>query len=362
MREARLDLNLAALRHNFAVVRQQAPDARVLAMVKADAYGHGARLVAEALPEADGFGVAYLAEAVALREAGIRQPIAVLEGVFSDAELAEALRLGLQVVVHQVEQLQLLECCPLQGRVDVWLKLDTGMHRLGFPPAQALAAFERLRACAQVGVIGLVTHFARADETDCPQTVQQIERFRQVHGQLSALAGQPLPASLANSAGILAWPLAHADWVRPGIMLYGSSPFADRSATELGLRPVMTLRSRLIAINPVSRGEPVGYGGTWVAERDTRLGIVAIGYGDGYPRHARSGTPVLVNGHEVPLAGRVAMDMITVDLGELPARPGDAVVLWGEGLAADRVAACAGTISYELFCKITARVPRHVLA
>lgn len=360
MREAQLGLNLAALHHNLKRVRELAPYSRVLAMIKADAYGHGAKLVAQALTEADGFGVAFLDEALALREAGIRQPIAVLEGVFSAEEMFTAVRQNLQLVVHQEEQLRLIESCKLTGPINVWLKIDTGMHRLGFPPERAILAFQRLHAASVVGEVGLLTHFACADEFESRQTELQISRFRALQQTLSRQGTRSIADSLANSAGILAWPASHGAWVRPGIMLYGSSPFADRTATELDLKPVMTLTSRLIAINPVKKGEPVGYGGAWVADRDTRLGIVAIGYGDGYPRHAKTGTPVLINGQRVPLVGRVAMDMITVDLGGMAANIGDTAVLWGEGLPVDTIAAHAGTISYELFCKITGRVERKL--
>jgi alanine racemase len=360
MREASLVVSRAALQHNMQRVRQAAPHARVMAMVKADAYGHGAALVAGTLVEADAFGVAFIDEALALRAAGIRQPIAVLEGVFSAAEMAEAVRRHLSVVVHQEEQLRLLEGCTLAGPVDVWLKVDTGMHRLGFAPEAAAAACRRLRAAGVTGSIGLLTHFASADILESPQTERQIARFRAVQRELTGGDARPMADSLANSAAILAWPSAHGAWVRPGIMLYGSSPFADRSAAELGLQPAMTLSSRLIAVQAVRQGEPVGYGGAWVAPRDTRIGVIAIGYGDGYPRHACNGTPVLVNGQRVGLAGRVSMDMITVDLGETPAALGDPCVLWGEGLPADEVAAHAGTISYELFCKVTARVRREL--
>lgn len=360
MREARLGISLSALHHNLQCVREAAPYARVMAMVKADAYGHGARLVAETLAEADAFGVAFLDEALALRAAGIVQPIAVLEGVFSNEEMAEAVRQHLTVVVHQEPQIGFLERCRLSGPVDVWLKLDSGMHRLGFPPEQAVTAFRRIRAARVTGEIGLITHFAAADVLESPQTEKQIACFRTVQQVLTRNGERVLPDSLCNSAGILAWPAAHGAWVRPGIMLYGSSPFADRTAAELGLRPVMTLTSRLIAINPVQKGEPVGYGATWTAPHDTRIGVVAVGYGDGYPRHARNGTPVLVRGHQVPLVGRVSMDMITVDLGDLPVGIGEHCVLWGEGLPADVVAAHADTLSYELFCKVTTRVRREV--
>jgi alanine racemase len=359
MRDARLGINVSALHHNLGRVREAAPYARVMAMVKADAYGHGARLVAEALAEADGFGVAFLEEALALRAAGIRQPITLLEGVFSDAEMFEAVRHGLTVVIHQESQVGYLERCRLSGPVNLWLKLDSGMHRLGFTPESAVIAYRRLRAARITGELGLMTHFACADELESPMTDRQLTRFRAVQQVLQG-GGEPVPDSLCNSAGILAWPAAHGSWVRPGIMLYGSSPFAGQSAESLGLRPVMTLTSKLIAVRELKRGEPVGYGATWTSERDTRIGVVSIGYGDGYPRHAPSGTPVLVEGRRVPLVGRVSMDMITVDLGDLPAQPGATCVLWGEGLPADEVAAHAGTLSYELFCKVTTRVRREV--
>lgn len=360
MREARLGISRQALHHNLRRVREAAPYARILAMVKADAYGHGACLVAETLAESDGFGVAFLEEALALRAAGIQQPVSILEGVFSEMEMFEAVRQRFSVVVHQEEQIRFLENCRLTGPVDVWLKVDTGMHRLGFSPEAAVTAFRRIRAARVVGDIGLLTHFAAADDLDSPQTEKQIGRFRALQHVLGRGGERSLPDSLANSAAILAWPASQGAWVRPGIMLYGSSPFPDRTAEELGLRPVMTLTSRLIAVRALKQGEAVGYGATWVAEQDTRIGVVAIGYGDGYPRHARNGTPVLVEGHYVPLVGRVSMDMITVDLGSLPVDVGAHCLLWGEGLSADVVAAHASTISYELFCKVTARVRREV--
>lgn len=360
MREAQLGISRQALHHNLRCVRAAAPYARVLAMVKADAYGHGATLVAETLAESDGFGVAFLEEALALRAAGVQQPISILEGVFSEIEMFEAVRQNFSVVVHQEEQIRLLEACRLSGPIDVWLKVDTGMHRLGFSPEAAVMAFSRINAARVVSNVGLFTHFAAADDLESPLTEKQITRFRAVQQLVSKGGERPVLDSLANSAAILALPATHGAWVRPGIMLYGCSPFADRSAEELGLRPVMTLTSRLIAVRALKKGEAVGYGATWVAEQDTNIGVVAIGYGDGYPRHARNGTPVLVDGHRVPLVGRVSMDMITVDLGNLPVSAGAHCLLWGDGLSADEVAAHAGTISYELFCKITARVKREV--
>ena len=304
MREAALSISRAALQHNLQRVRECMPESRVLAMIKADAYGHGALVTAEALSAADGFGVAFLQEAQALRAAGISHPVTVLEGVFTPAEMMEVVRLKLATVVHQNLQVQLLEAVPAATPVDVWLKLDTGMHRLGFASSQALAAWRRLRALPGVRSVSLVTHFARADEVTAPQTGLQMAEFRALQQQIEAEAGHAVPDSLANSAGILAWPAAQGSWVRPGVMLYGSSPFADRSAASLGLRPVMSLQSRLLAIRDLKAGEAVGYGGTWMSTQDTRIGVIGIGYGDGYPRHAPNGTPVLVCGKKVRMAGR----------------------------------------------------------
>lgn len=360
MREVRLGISKAALHHNLQRVREAAPYSRVMAMVKADAYGHGLPLVADTLAAADGFGVAIIEEALALRAAGVRQPITVLEGVFTPSEMFEAVRQNLSLVIHQEEQIALLEQCRLSGPVNVWLKIDTGMHRLGIAPEASVSAFRRLRAARITGEIGLMTHFACADQLTSPMTEKQLARFRAVQQVLAGNGQDTLPDSLANSAGILAWPATHGAWVRPGIMLYGSSPFPDQTATSLGLRPVMTLTARVIAVRSLKKGEPVGYGATWVAERDTRIGVVGIGYGDGYPRHAPTGTPVLIEGRRLPLVGRVSMDMLTVELGEAPVQVGDTCILWGEGLPADEVAALAGTISYELFCKLTPRVRREV--
>lgn len=359
MREAWLTLDREALLHNVGVLRRYMPQSRLLAMIKADAYGHGAGVISAWLQGAvDGFGTAFLAEAQALRVRGITAPVVVLEGVFSPDELTEARALDLQLTVHSPEQLALLQAAPAGQPLAVWLKVNTGMNRLGFRVTEALSAFRALRACPAVGRIGLITHFAAADELASTQTDQQMGRFRALQEVLAVEQGAPVTDSLANSAAILAWPEARGTWMRPGIGLYGCSPFTDKSASTFGLRPVMTLHSRLIAVHAVPAGERVGYGARWIATHDTRIGVVAIGYGDGYPRQAGSGTPVLVNGQRCALAGRVSMDMITVDLGTVPAVVGDEVVLWGNGLPADEIAAHAGTISYELFCRLTPRVHR----
>jgi len=353
MRATRVELRLSALRHNLEVVRCTAPQSRVMAAVKADGYGHGLVRVARALAGADALAVSSASEALQLREAGIRTPICLLEGFFHSDELAPLQDHGLTTVVHQFHQVELLERAALRAPVRVWIKVDSGMHRLGFPPEQVRMAWERLGRLAQVERLGFLTHLACADDLDSPATPRQLDTFA------SATRELPGARSIGNSAGLLAWPEARSDWVRPGIMLYGVSPFFQRVGTEEGLEPVMTVRSELMAVNHLKRGDAVGYGGTWICPEAMPVGVIAIGYGDGYPRHARTGTPVLLNGRRVPLIGRVSMDMITVDLRSQPeARIGDPAVLWGEGLPVEEIADHAGTIGYELLCGITGRVPR----
>ncbi|MHB8423842.1 MAG: alanine racemase [Gammaproteobacteria bacterium] len=350
-------INLSALRHNLERARALAPHARIMAVVKANAYGHGIVPAVRALAGADAFAVACLDEAFEIRHAGLAHPIVLLEGVFSALELEEAARIGCEVVVHDAHQLALTEASHLQHALTVWLKVDSGMHRLGFPPGEARTAWQRLSAARAVrGPVRLMTHLACADETANPRTQLQLESFT------AAMAGINAERSIANSAGILAWPDSHADWLRPGILLYGVSPFAGRSGRDEGLLPAMTLCTALIAVQQVKEGEAVGYGGGWVAPEDMRIGIAAIGYGDGYPRHAPNGTPVLVNGVRVPLVGRVAMDMISLDLRGVPrARVHDPVLLWGAELPVEEIARAAGTIAYELLCGITQRVKFSVV-
>lgn len=348
---ARIDLD--ALRHNLSRAREAASGCRVMAVIKADAYGHGAVEAAGALAEADALAVARVEEGVALRRAGISSRIVVLEGPVAAAELPLALAGDLELVIHHESQIPWL--APALERASrglrCWIKVDTGMNRLGFRAEEADAAATVLRAIPGVVLCGVMTHLASADLRDDPMTGRQLERFRPLAGTLAR------EQSLANSAGILGWPASHGDWVRPGIMLYGASPFADESADALGLQPVMTLRTRLIAVKSCRSGETVGYGGTWRCPEDMPIGVAAIGYGDGYPRHAAAGTPVLVTGQRAALAGRVSMDMITIDLRTVPgARAGDPVVLWGDGLPVEEVATAAGTIAYELFCRLTGRV------
>ncbi|WP_440997357.1 alanine racemase [Arhodomonas sp. SL1] len=353
-RIARATIHAAALRENLAVVRRHAPGARVMAVLKADAYGHGLLPVADALAGADALAVSCLAEALPLREAGFGHRVVLLEGFFSGDEIPLFAERRLDAVIHAPWQLDCLESAARGRPIDVWIKVDTGMHRLGFPPEAAAGVYRRLRACPAVGEIRWLTHLASADDRDDPTTGAQVDDFEAARGEL------PGEVSLANSAGTLGWPVAHGDWVRPGICLYGASPFIDGGGRP-PLRPAMTLEARLIAVHRRCKGDRIGYGGGFTCPEDMPVGVASIGYGDGYPRHAPNGTPVLVAGHLAALAGRVSMDMLCVDLRGAPqAAPGDRVTLWGEGLPAERVADAAGTIAYELFCRLTPRVERIV--
>jgi len=355
-RATRAVIDLAALQHNLQVSRHAAPNSKQMAIIKAHAYGHGMVRIAQALDDADAFGVALIEEAIPLREAGVSKPILLLEGFTSEQDLTLIRGYNLDCVVHHESQLRMLEAAS-GDPVTVWMKIDTGMHRLGFKPEQANEVYQRLQQCALVKpTIHLMTHLANADDLDDSLTEQQIKRFYEAI-QFADAEDSNIPCSIANSAGVLGWPASHADWVRPGIMLYGVSPFIAGKGKEHDLKPVMTLQSELIAVNQFKEGDKVGYGGSWTCPDDMPVGVVAIGYGDGYPRHARPGTPVLVNGQRVQLLGRVSMDMITVDLREQAnAAVGDEVTLWGEGLAVEEVADYASTIAYELLCSVTSRV------
>ena len=350
-RATRADIHLDALRHNLAAVRRRAPQSRVLAVIKANAYGHGIEPVARALANADAFAVACIDEALRVRSAGVANPVVLLEGVFSPEELAQAAASNFEIVVHSARQLDWLR--EYSGKpLKVWLKLDSGMNRLGFKPQDFLAAWRALGEMHAVdGVARQMTHLARADERDLEFTTRQKDIFDELTHDL------PGEKSIANSAGTLAFPDTHRDWVRPGGLLYGVSPLEDSTGPGEGLRPVMTVSTDLIAVKQLQRGEAIGYGGQWRAPEAMPYGIVAIGYGDGYPRHAPSGTPVLVNGARVPLIGRVSMDMVAVDLRTQPAAvPGSPVILWGDGLPLEEIAKQAGTITYELLCGVTRRV------
>ncbi|MDR2112094.1 MAG: alanine racemase [Candidatus Accumulibacter sp.] len=355
-RPIRARIDLAAIRHNYGIAKMRAARsggaARVWAVVKADAYGHGLMRVAKSLADvADGFALLETDTAVALRDAGIRQPILLLEGFFDQHELAVCAERGLTPAVHRLEQLRMIRDAALPARLPIYLKLNTGMNRLGFRPEEIPAVRRELAETAPcLASVTLMAHFATADGERGVEW--QLECFRQMS------AGWNLPASLANSAAILRYPHTAGDWARSGIILYGASPFADESAASFGLRPAMTLTSRILGVQEIGPGERVGYGGIAEASRPMRIGIVACGYGDGYPRHAPNGTPILVAGTRTVTAGRVSMDMLTCDLTDLPAAGvGSEVVLWGEGLAVDEVAAAAGTIGYEPLCALARRVP-----
>ena len=340
----------AALAHNLGVARRAAPGVKLLAVIKANGYGHGLVRVARALRAADGFAVLSIDEAALLRAEGYTHPIVLLEGFFQPDELAEISRLRLRPVIHRADQAEILARARLPHRLDVYVKLNTGMNRLGLMPKRLAETLETLRATPHVGGITLMTHFAAADEPG-DGVERQLACFEE------ATRGLDLPVSLANSAALLRHPRAHGDWARPGIMLYGASPFADQEGEALGLLPAMTLESKLIAVQFARKGEGVGYGPAYVAERDMKVGVVACGYADGYPRHAGTGTPVQVDGRPTRTLGRVSMDMLAVDLSNVPgAHVGSPVTLWGVGLPVERVAAAAGTIAYELLTALAPRV------
>jgi alanine racemase len=341
----------AALTHNLQQVRRLAPKSRVMAVVKADAYGHRLDLCLPALASADMLAVATVEEARAIRRLGNGLPVLLLEGVIHAGDLSVAADLGLELTIHHLDQLTALEQFGRAPARRLWLKLDSGMHRLGIAAADAADAHARLMAIAGVSEVNLISHFASADDPHSDLTSEQVKRFD------AMVEGLPGEHCLANSAAILEHPATHREWVRAGIMLYGISPFANTTGEALGLKPVMTLSSELMAINRVPAGEFIGYGARFRAGYDMRIGVASIGYGDGYPRSMADAAPVRVNDSICTLAGRVSMDMITIDLAACPeARVGDPVVLWGQGLPVETVAEQAGTIPYELVCRVTRRV------
>lgn len=355
-RGAVLELRSNALIHNVALARQLAGNAELFAMVKANAYGHGLGLVARTLlPHVDGYGVAVLEEALTLRQGGIDKPILLLQGIMNGIELQEAVRYSLEVVVHSPWQVAMLCSHVPKTPLKIWLKVDTGMHRLGLPVSDVSEILSRLHVHDNLLVVGLMSHFACADLTTDTLSEDQLELLRSLAERLN------LPFSIANSAGLMRHPACQGNRVRPGIMLYGSSPLEGKSAADLNLLATQSLRAKIIAINHVPAGESVGYGSTWAAQRDSQIAVISLGYGDGYPRHAPNGTPVAIHGVRSPIAGRVSMDLITVDVtGREDVRVGDEVELWGDYVPVDEVAALCDTISYELFCQVTDRVGRRV--
>ena len=369
MKPAIATINSAALRHNIQLIKSFAPNQKLLAMIKANAYGQGLLPAAHILADqVDGFGVARLREALEIQETGYTGKILLVEGFFDREELLKTLSRRFDSVIHCYEQLELLEQVAKEWEeeqqkgfwkrktkiyfpINVWLKIDTGMHRLGVHPEQVDEFYQRLKKCPLVESISFVSHFSRADELDCGYTEKQISTFEQ------ATQAYPKHArSISASSGILYWKQAHYEWVRPGIIMHGISPHYD-PITHLGFQPVITLSSSLIAVRTHKAGEPVGYGGTWVSQKETKLGVIAMGYGDGYPRNAPEGTPVLINGRKVPIVGRVSMDMLTVDLGaNSQDKVGDEAIFWGKDLLIEEVAKHIGVISYELITKLTPRV------
>ncbi|POZ62477.1 alanine racemase [Chromobacterium alticapitis] len=354
-RPIRLEISLPAIRRNFQFIRQHSQSRKLFAVIKADAYGHGVLDTAKALADqADGFALLNIEDAARLREAGIRQPIALLEGPFDAAEAAAMADYRLSGAIHTLEQMAWLAKGSAERLVDIWLKINSGMNRLGFRPEQASDALTRLRSMPGVRPAAIMTHFATAD--DDFGVAEQWSRFAPV------AVASGLPVCAANSAALLRHPLTHGDIGRPGVALYGVSPFDDATGVELGLEPAMTLSADIIAVQQLQEGDAVGYGRRFIADRAMRIGIVACGYADGYPRLAANGTPVAVDGQASGTVARVSMDMLAVDLSHLPqAGIGSRVELWGSQVPIEQVAAAAGTISYELMSAVMPRVPRRAL-
>lgn len=365
-------IDLGALLANLAKAREFRPDASIVAVVKANAYGHGAVAVAQTirgqLREDDCFGVASIDEAIELRQAGISTSILLLEGVFNAAQLRQAVEKNFALVVHSPFQLALLEAFfearPLSTPLTIWLKIDTGMHRLGLSAEEFKQAWQALNWHIHVDKLVVMSHFACADDKESGMTERQLALLDKILDD-AGVAADKREISFAASSGIQQWPQSHYHWLRPGIMLYGGTAIIGENAIDHDIMPVMTLKARLISIKTVAAGESIGYGASYVCEQEQRIGVISIGYGDGYPRRMPAGTPVLIKcsgkkntePQRAPLCGRVSMDMTIVDLNDCPdARVGDEVILWGEGLPADEIARRCDTIAYELFCQVTPRV------
>lgn len=356
-------IDLSAIKHNLSVTKQLAPGAKIAAVVKADAYGHGLLPTVSTLNDSDLYAVARLEEARNLRLAGIQKPILLLSGYIDKKELSYAIKNDLQLVIHHPVQLELLAAAEqdIKKPLTIWLKLDTGMHRLGLNPSAFIKAYQQLSSSHKIEKVITMTHFSSADEIEYGKTTSQLERLLECRQQLAAMSNgvdlSKLETSTANSAGIIAWPESHGDWIRPGLMLYGVNPIQAHSELSRKLIPAMTFSSQVIAVNTIGHGESVGYNEQWTSTRSSRIGVIAIGYGDGYPFKAKEGTPVLINGHRVPLVGKVSMDLITVDITDFPdVAVGDSVTLWGKDLPVTEIANCADTIPYELLTGLTSRV------
>jgi alanine racemase len=352
-RPARITIHSKAIKHNLLVAKRFAPDTKVMPALKADAYRHGMIQTAETLHDsADGFLVACLSEALRLRDAQISLPIMVIQGHQCLDDLIVAAEKDIRLVIHDQAQLPSLDQLPASAQVKITLKLDTGMHRLGLSPELAISLYNKLQKHPNVhSEIWLMSHLACADDLDNDHASQQINCFNQYTQALSA------PKTIANSAGILGWVDSHYDWIRPGIMMYGSSPFADKLYAELGLEATMTLTAPLIAKHPLKKGDAIGYGSTWTCPKDMLVGVIACGYADGYPRHIAQDTPIWMNGRKTRILGRVSMDLIVIELTDLPAEIGQLAECWGEHIAVDEIAISAETISYELLCHAGSSTP-----
>lgn len=352
-RGIRARINRSALKHNLRRARELAPNSGIIAVIKADGYGHGLIETARSLNESDAFAVESVEEGIRLRDSGFEQEVLLLSGFHERNDIDAIERWRLSPVIHDRWQVVALSQRQPAQSVNIWIKVDSGMHRVGFDPDDFPQILEMLEELSNVQVRGLLSHLANADDLSDNVTREQCRRFLEIARR------QPYPLSLANSPGVLGWPETHLDWIRPGMMLYGCSPMKVETETDLDLRPAMTLEARIIATKNVGEGQAIGYGGTWVCESPTRVGVLACGYGDGYPRHAPSGTPVWVKGRPGTTLGRVSMDLMSIDLSRCEnARPGDWVELWGTNVMASTVARQAGTIPYELVTGVTARVPR----
>ena len=351
-RPSRVIIDIKALEHNFSRIKELVHNSKIMAIIKADAYGHGIVRVAKTLRDADAFGVACLEEAEQLRIASITTPIILLEGPYKPNDLSLIIKLNLEVVIHNEYQLELLEKSKIDGAIKVWLKIDTGMHRLGFSVDKTEEMLRRLMLCRNINSTPiLMSHLATANEKNHALTYQQLDAFREISKIVN------IEKTIANSAAVINFPDVHFDWVRPGLMLYGVSPLINSCGHDHGLKSVMTLESEIISIQYLSKGEPVGYGATWRCPENMPVGIIAAGYGDGFPRHAKSGTPILVNNIRCPLIGRASMDMLTIDLrNQSNAKIGDRVVLWGGSLPIEEIATYAETIPYELLCGVHKRL------
>lgn len=347
------DIDLHALRHNFNIIKKQAQGSKIMAVVKSNAYGHGIVPITNALTDlADFFGVAWLGEAMKAKEAKINTPIVLLKGFLNAEELLLANELNLEIVIHNFHQIELLEKITLKHKIKTWLKIDTGMNRLGFQPKDLESAYQRLMANPKIiKPLNIMTHLSDADDPSSSKSNTQIEYFNRITANLEG------PRSIANSGGTFHWSKAHANIVRTGIILYGASPYVDKTGLDLGLKPVMTLRSKLLAVKNIQKGDQVGYGSTWTCPEDMPIGIANIGYGDGYPRHIANQTPVLVNGVRCYTVGRISMDMLAIDLRQSPnAKIEDEIILWGNGLPIEEIANSAKTVPHEIFCRLTQRV------